>query len=70
MTVIVGRDQDESPLVERLQRFIAVWPRVQDNIDIDIKVADLRYPGGFALTPADASVLLPAASPAGRKGKK
>ena len=35
-----------------------------------IKVADLRYPGGFALTPADASVLQQPVTPAGRKGKK
>lgn len=70
LTIVLGREQDKSPLVERLRRFITVWPRVQEQIGIDIKVADLRYPGGFALTPADASVLQKPATPAGRKGKQ
>ena len=70
MTVVLGREQEKSPLVERLQRFIAVWPGVQEEIDIEIRVADLRYPGGFALTPADASVLQQPVAPAGKKGKQ
>ena len=70
MTIVLGREQDESPLAERLQRFIAVWPGVHKEIDIEIRVADLRYPGGFALTPADASVLQQPVAPAGRKGKQ
>lgn len=70
MTIVLGREQEKSPLVERLQRFVAVWPRVQSEIDIEIKVADLRYPGGFALTPADASVLQQAEPSSGRKGRK
>ena len=70
MTIVLGREQDKSPLAERLQRFIAVWPGVHKEIDIEIRVADLRYPGGFALTPADASVLQQPVAPAGRKGKQ
>ncbi|WP_288024836.1 cell division protein FtsQ/DivIB [Thauera sp.] len=70
LTIVLGREQDKAPLVDRLQRFIAVWPGVQQDIDIEIKVADLRYPGGFALTPADASVLLQPAAPSGRKGRQ
>ena len=70
MTIVLGREQDKSPLMERLRRFIAVWPRVHEQIDIDIKTADLRYAGGFALTPADASVLHQSVAPAARKGRK
>ena len=70
MTIVLGRERDKSTLAERLQRFIAVWPRVQQEIDIDIRLADLRYPGGFALTPADASVLQQAEPSSGRKGRK
>lgn len=70
MTIVLGREQEKSPLVDRLQRFIAVWPGVEREIDIEIRVADLRYPGGFALTPADASVLQQPVAPAGRKGKQ
>jgi cell division protein FtsQ len=70
LVIVLGREQDKSPLAERLQRFIAVWPRVREQIDIDIKVADLRYPSGFALTPVDGSVLLQTPPPSGRKGKQ
>ncbi len=70
MTIVLGREQDKSPLMERLRRFIAVWPRVHEQIDIDIKTADLRYASGFALTPADASVLQQPVAPAARKGRK
>ncbi len=70
MTIVLGREQEKSPLAERLQRFIAVWPGVEKEIDIEIRVADLRYPGGFALTPADASVLQKSVAPAGRKVKQ
>jgi cell division protein FtsQ len=56
--------------MDRLRRFIAVWPRVHEQIDIDIKTADLRYASGFALTPVDASVLQQPVAPAARKGRK
>ena len=46
------------------------WPRVREQIDIDIKVADLRYPNGFALTPADGTVLLQSAPKGASKGKQ
>ena len=51
MTIVLGRatTRNKSPLMERLRRFIAVWPRPSKQIDIDIKTADLRYAGGFAL---------------------
>ncbi|MEZ5609065.1 MAG: cell division protein FtsQ/DivIB [Rhodocyclaceae bacterium] len=70
MTVVLGREREKSPLAERLQRFIAVWPRVEQEIGIDITLADLRYPGGFALTPADASVLEHSDASKGTKGRK
>lgn len=70
LVIMLGREQDRSALADRLKRFIAAWPRVREQIDIDIKVADLRYPSGFALTPADGTVLLHAASQGARKGKQ
>lgn len=62
LVIMLGREQDKSPLDKRLARFVAAWPQVKDNIGVQIAVADLRYPSGFALTPTDAT---PAA-----KGKK
>ncbi|OYD54904.1 cell division protein [Thauera propionica] len=70
LVIMLGREQDKSALADRLKRFIAAWPRVREQIDIDIKVADLRYPSGFALTPADGTVLLQSASQGARKGKQ
>ncbi|WP_068636014.1 cell division protein FtsQ/DivIB [Thauera butanivorans] len=69
LVIMLGREQERSLLADRLKRFIAVWPRVREQVDIDIKVADLRYPSGFALTPTDGTVLLQAAPQSGRKGR-
>jgi len=70
LVIMLGRDQEKSQLADRLNRFIAAWPQVREQIDIDIKVADLRYPGGFALTPADGTVLLPSTPQSARKSKQ
>ena len=69
LVIMLGREQERSRLGDRLQRFITAWPRVREQIDIDIKVADLRYPNGFALTPADGTVLLQSAPQGARKGR-
>ena len=41
----LGRQDTE----ERLARFIAAWPQVEDSPEQTLSVADLRYPNGFAL---------------------
>ncbi|ENO87588.1 cell division protein FtsQ/DivIB [Thauera linaloolentis] len=69
LVIMLGREQERSQLADRLTRFITVWPRVREQVDIDIKVADLRYPSGFALTPADGTVLLQSAPQSARKGR-
>ncbi|MDX9698304.1 MAG: cell division protein FtsQ/DivIB [Rhodocyclaceae bacterium] len=69
LQIILGREQAEASLLARLQTFIQAWPRVREQVDIDIKVADLRYPGGFALTPVDGTVLQPAVGTGAGKGK-
>jgi cell division protein FtsQ len=53
MVIVLGREQDKAPLEERLARFVAAWPQTQESIGVQVAVADLRYPSGFALTPAD-----------------
>nr|WP_230976763.1 cell division protein FtsQ/DivIB [Pseudothauera rhizosphaerae] len=53
MVIVLGREQDKAPLDERLARFVAAWPQAQEGIGVQVAVADLRYPSGFALTPAD-----------------
>lgn len=51
MLVVLGRDQEKAPIGERLQRFVRAWPQAKERIGVQVAVADLRYPSGFALTP-------------------
>lgn len=65
--VLLGREQERAPLKDRLARFVAAWPKVQEQVGVQVAVADLRYPSGFALTPVAGAT--PAAG-ASVKGKK
>ncbi len=62
MVIVLGRDQEKAPIDERLERFVSAWPQAQESIGVQIAMADLRYPSGFALTPV--------AEEKGSKGKK
>lgn len=62
MVIVLGRDQEKAPIDERLERFVAAWPQAQESVGVQIAMADLRYPSGFALTPV--------AEEKGSKGKK
>ncbi|CAL93504.1 cell division protein FtsQ/DivIB [Azoarcus olearius] len=53
MVILLGRESEQGVLDRRLKRFIAAWPQLQQHVGTTVAVADLRYPGGFALTPAD-----------------
>jgi len=53
MVIVLGREQDKVSLEARLARFVAAWPQTEESIGVQVAVADLRYPSGFALTPAD-----------------
>ncbi|WP_442881010.1 cell division protein FtsQ/DivIB [Aromatoleum sp.] len=62
MVIVLGRDQEKAPIDERLERFVSAWPQAQESIGVQVAMADLRYPSGFALTPV--------AEEKGSKGKK
>lgn len=51
MLILLGRDQEKAPMDDRLARFVAAWPQARERIGVQVTVADLRYPSGFALTP-------------------
>jgi cell division protein FtsQ len=52
MVIVLGRDQEKAPIDQRLARFIGAWPKARDSIGgVQVAIADLRYPSGFALTP-------------------
>lgn len=49
LSLRLGRDEPRVPVEQRLQRFVAAYPRVAEQAQTAIVVADLRYPNGFAL---------------------
>jgi cell division protein FtsQ len=51
MVIVLGRDQDRAPLDQRLERFVSAFSEARDSVGVQVAVADLRYPSGFALTP-------------------
>lgn len=57
MVIVLGREQERASLLRRLERFVAAWPQAEEGIGVQVAVADLRYPNGFALTPADTLAL-------------
>lgn len=67
MVVELGRDEDKPTLDQRLNRFVSNYPKAIETLNIKVAVADLRYPGGFALKPV-AQAAPAGAAPA--KGKQ
>lgn len=51
LTLELGRDQLNSPLHERLQRFVGTYAQARTRIKTMIASIDMRYPNGFALRP-------------------
>jgi len=51
LVIVLGRDHDKAPTDQRLARFVHAWPNARDSVGVQVAVADLRYPSGFALTP-------------------
>ena len=51
LVIRLGRDQERAPAEARLNRFVSAYPKVLAQRDMQVAVADLRYPNGFALLP-------------------
>lgn len=51
LVIVLGREQEHSTPEERVRRFVATWPRLKNELGMEVASADLRYAGGFALTP-------------------
>ncbi|MCB1916086.1 MAG: cell division protein FtsQ/DivIB [Rhodocyclaceae bacterium] len=52
LVIQLGRDQESAPSDRRLRDFVATFPGVRERSEIEVAVADLRYPGGYALRAA------------------
>lgn len=48
VTLKLGRDQENAPLIERLQRFTTHYGTLKQRMGA-LQVADMRYPNGFTL---------------------
>lgn len=51
LTIELGHDQSKAPIDERLSRFVRHYPATRTQLNMNVAVVDLRYPGGFALRP-------------------
>ena len=49
LVVELGRDQGRSSTNDRLERFVAAYPRTLATLNRKLSYVDLRYPNGFAL---------------------
>jgi cell division protein FtsQ len=54
LLVKLGRDREKDEVVDRLARFVAVYPYTVGNTSRRLDYVDLRYPNGFAVRAADA----------------
>lgn len=55
LVIELGRDKEQHPLAERLDRFVAHYDNVKARME-RLRVADMRYPNGFALVGGTGSV--------------
>ncbi len=49
LTLELGREQNNAPLLDRLTRFMDAYPVIKDQFPAPLVGADLRYPNGFAV---------------------
>lgn len=54
VAIELGRDQERHPLAERLARFVDNYENVKVRVGT-VRVADMRYPNGFALAGSGAA---------------
>jgi cell division protein FtsQ len=64
----LGRDRADSPVEERLARFVAAYPRVIAGLNRRLDYVDLRYPGGFAIRVPDLPQIPDEDPPRARRG--
>jgi cell division protein FtsQ len=66
VAIELGRDQERHPLAERLARFVAHYESIKAHLGA-VRVADMRYPNGFALAGAERAARPVKTEAAGRK---
>lgn len=66
VAIELGRDQEHQPLTERLARFVAHYESIKARLGA-VRVADMRYPNGFALAGTERAARPAKTEAAGRK---
>ena len=52
LMLVLGRDEAAHPVSDRLQRFITVYPELEQKVHFRPGMIDMRYPNGFAVRAA------------------
>lgn len=66
VAIELGRDEERHPLTERLARFVTHYDSVKARLGA-ARVADMRYPNGFALAGTERAARPPQPAAAGQK---
>lgn len=49
LVLALGRDEAAHPVSDRLNRFVATWPELQEKLHVSPEMIDMRYPNGYAV---------------------
>jgi cell division protein FtsQ len=49
LMLVLGRDETAHPVSDRLQRFVAAYPELEQKLQFRPDMIDMRYPNGFAV---------------------
>lgn len=52
LILVLGRDEAAHPVSERMARFVAIYPELEQRLHFRPGVIDMRYPNGFAVRAA------------------
>ena len=52
LMVVLGRDEPPHPAIERMTKFVALYPELEQKINFRPGMVDMRYPNGFAVRAA------------------
>lgn len=52
LLVVLGRDETQHPVSDRMARFVAAYPELEQKFQLPPGMIDMRYPNGFAVRAA------------------
>lgn len=70
MSVALGREQDRTTLIGRVDRLVGIYPQLVSRLQNGIDTIDMRYPNGMALSAAGLKVPAEGSRPARAAAKR